>query len=143
MDVPPLLFDNGSFDTVLCCEMIEHIDEGSGKELLKEIYRVLNKKGTFFLTTPNASNKEPEKNHLKEYTESEMISLLGGIGFEILSVEGFSISFNKYCPRWLKKLPNLRKMVGKFIDLTLRSFLIQYGKKSPSKAEHMAILCKK
>ncbi len=143
MKIPPLKFPANCFDTVICCEMIEHIKEDDGKKLIKEIYRVLKDGGILFLTTPNADNKKPEVNHDKGYTCKEIKELTESNGFSVIYVGGLSISFNKHCPNWLKKVPRLRGFIGKIIDITVRSFLIKYGEKNPSKAEHQVIVCKK
>lgn len=46
-----LPFTNNYFDIVICTEMIEHVTET--RQLIKEINRVLRKKGKLILSTPN------------------------------------------------------------------------------------------
>ena len=46
-----LPFLNDTFDTVICIDVIEHVDQPL--ELLKEIKRVLKQNGLLFLQTPN------------------------------------------------------------------------------------------
>lgn len=141
MEVPPIDFKNNEFDYVICCEMIEHLEEDKAKQLVEEIKRILNKDGFLFLTTPNASNKKPEENHIKEYTREELMVLLGP-NKELIYEGGMSISFNKYCPNFLKKFSQIRKIIGKFLDYTIRPLLLNYGEKNPTKAEHQVIVCK-
>jgi len=49
-----LPFSDGSFDVVVAGEIIEHIFDTDS--FLDEIYRVLNKKGSLILTTPNLAS---------------------------------------------------------------------------------------
>lgn len=46
-----LPFEDGTFDLVVCNDVIEHLDKQ--KELISEIYRVLKEGGYLYLTTPN------------------------------------------------------------------------------------------
>ena len=46
-----LRFQNNSFDTVFCWEIIEHIPKNSENKMFKEVNRVLKKDGTFYLST--------------------------------------------------------------------------------------------
>lgn len=47
-----LLFQDQSFDLILCLEVIEHI--GNHNELIHEIYRVLKRGGKLLISTPNS-----------------------------------------------------------------------------------------
>ncbi len=51
VDAQEMPFDDEEFDIVCCTETIEHI--ASPKKMLSEIYRVLKKGGSVYLTTPN------------------------------------------------------------------------------------------
>lgn len=51
MDAHNLQFPDESFDLVTCCNMLEH--DTDTKKTIKEAYRVLQKGGTFILTTVN------------------------------------------------------------------------------------------
>jgi ubiquinone biosynthesis O-methyltransferase len=50
-DVTALQFGAGTFDTVICSEVIEHVPDAAGA--LREIYRVLKSGGRIVLSTPN------------------------------------------------------------------------------------------
>jgi len=75
VNVPPLPFQEHSFDSVVTFQVIEHIDQD--KEFVKEIYRVLKPGGVLILTTPNRTmslTRNPW--HIREYTPTELKSLL-------------------------------------------------------------------
>lgn len=68
--------EDGSFDRVLCSEVIEHVHDVQG--LLAEIHRVLRPGGRAVLTTPIRMTESPEDpNHVREWFPSEFASLLG------------------------------------------------------------------
>jgi glycosyltransferase involved in cell wall biosynthesis/SAM-dependent methyltransferase len=93
------------FDTVICCELLEHI-ERDPMHLVTEIHRILKQNGTLVLTTPNAvsiramraamvgihpslftkyvmPNLLPETKHIREYTPRELMRLFADAGFSI------------------------------------------------------------
>ena len=95
----PLPYEDASFDTVLLCEVIEHLIKDPVYQLA-EIARVLKPGGTFILTTPNvarATNRHrlaerqgiydpysgygPHGRHNREYTAEELFDLVTGVGF--------------------------------------------------------------
>ncbi|OHE79128.1 MAG: hypothetical protein A2107_09235 [Verrucomicrobia bacterium GWF2_62_7] len=93
-------FEDGRFDVVLFCEIIEHLQNDPLK-VLGEIKRVLKPGGRLVLTTPNIARLEnavrliggknisdpysgygPYGRHNREYTRQEIGSLLEWSGFE-------------------------------------------------------------
>lgn len=48
-DIRSLPFDEGSFDTIICTEVLEHVPEP--EKAVNELYRVLSKNGKLVLTT--------------------------------------------------------------------------------------------
>lgn len=50
IDLP---FKDNQFDTVVSWEVIEHIPQNTENVMLSEIYRVLKKNGTAYISTPN------------------------------------------------------------------------------------------
>jgi SAM-dependent methyltransferase len=87
-----LPFDDGVFDLVASCQVIEHIaDYGA---YLGEIRRVLTKDGLAVFTTPNArirldpGMKPWSPFHLHEFNAAELPSLLQGAGFTGVQVMG-------------------------------------------------------
>jgi SAM-dependent methyltransferase len=94
-------FDDGTFDTVLFCEILEHLLMNP-VAVLAEIRRVLKPGGFLVLTTPNVNRVEnvlqmvggrnvfdqysgfgPYGRHNREYTLSELTALLEFAGFEV------------------------------------------------------------
>ncbi|WP_027001175.1 class I SAM-dependent methyltransferase [Hugenholtzia roseola] len=72
--VPPLPFQNESFDWVITQQVIEHIEDDSF--FLTEIHRVLKKGGKAIITTPNkpmSLTRNPW--HVREYNPKEMHEL--------------------------------------------------------------------
>ena len=86
MEVPPIAFESGSFDFVVCFQVIEHIKRDT--EFVREVARVLRPGGKFIVSTPNAPmslTRNPW--HIREYTADEFQNLLS-IGFDRVSVAG-------------------------------------------------------
>jgi SAM-dependent methyltransferase len=103
LESEPLPVKDGSFDAVLCSEVIEHLDVDP-MYMLVEINRVLKKDGYLFLTTPNAtsthgiwkilrniepyfymqyqSDRSPYR-HNYEYSVWSLTKLLEAAGFKI------------------------------------------------------------
>lgn len=89
MEVPPLRFEDESFDYVISFQVIEHIKRD--REFVREVYRVLRPEGRFIVSTPNAPmslTRNPW--HVREYRAEELRSLLGECFAEVecLGVEG-------------------------------------------------------
>jgi len=55
-DITRIPFSNEKFDLVLCLDVLEHIEFEKQKEAIKELNRVLRKKGTLILGVPNLAN---------------------------------------------------------------------------------------
>lgn len=75
--VPPVPFEDESFDFVVSFQVIEHIRKD--KVLVDEIHRVLKPGGTAILSTPNKDmslTRNPF--HVREYTPEEFDRLLSG-----------------------------------------------------------------
>lgn len=87
-EVPPLPFEDESFDTVVSFQVIEHIKRD--KELVGEVYRVLRKGGRFVVSTPNrpmSLTRNPW--HVREYDAREFEALLSDFdSVETLGVSG-------------------------------------------------------
>lgn len=57
-DITNLPFDDGSFDTVFCTEVLEHLEDKDLKKGVQEVFRVLKPGGFFIVTTPFDENLE-------------------------------------------------------------------------------------
>ncbi len=74
--VPPLPFEDCSFDYVITFQVIEHIKDDA--RFVEEIHRVLRPGGSLIVSTPNISmslTRNPW--HIREYTAKEFSELLG------------------------------------------------------------------
>ena len=72
--IPPLPYPDGTFDTVISFQVIEHIKDD--KAYLREISRVLKPGGIALLTTPNIKlslSRNPW--HIREYTAGQLNEL--------------------------------------------------------------------
>jgi SAM-dependent methyltransferase len=86
MVVPPIDFDNSSFDYVVCFQVIEHIEDDM--DFVREVSRVLRPGGKFIVSTPNAPmslTRNPW--HVREYNSEELQNLLS-ISFDSVEVAG-------------------------------------------------------
>jgi SAM-dependent methyltransferase len=104
-------YDDESFATVLCCELIEHL-ESDPMHMMGEVNRILRPGGHLVLTTPNLASLraiaailhgfhpgffpayvrpnqegEVEARHNREYTPREIHRLLVDAGFEVVRLE--------------------------------------------------------
>jgi glycosyltransferase involved in cell wall biosynthesis/SAM-dependent methyltransferase len=105
-------YADASFDTVLCCELLEHLT-ADPMHMMSEIHRVLKPGGSLLLTTPNVAShraiqailhgyhpsffpayilprkpgEDAEARHNREYTAKEVHLLFWESGFEITHLE--------------------------------------------------------
>jgi SAM-dependent methyltransferase len=108
----PFPYEDESFSTVLCCELIEHLAEDP-MFLMSEVNRILKPGGHLVLTTPNIGSiraiaailtgyhpgffpaylkpagpgAEVEARHNREYVPKEIVLLLLAAGFEVTLLE--------------------------------------------------------
>ena len=88
--VPPLPFEDESFDYVVSFQVIEHVRRD--KDFVKEVRRVLRKGGKFIVSTPNSPmslTRNPW--HVREYTAEEFKALLS----EFSDVEALGVAGNE------------------------------------------------
>ena len=70
-----LPFSPESFDLVVSCEVIEHLEEPA--KMLSEAKRVLKQGGTLILTTPYRFTEVPkDPNHVREFYPGELLGLM-------------------------------------------------------------------
>jgi SAM-dependent methyltransferase len=75
-----LPFGDGSFDHVLCTEVLEHVPETA--DFLLEIKRVLRQGGTLILTVPWSARLHHLPNDYYRFTPAALDALLVSAGFE-------------------------------------------------------------
>ena len=128
-------YADGSFDTVVCSEVIEHLKHDPA-HMVAEINRVLKPGGRLILTTPNItsifalyrliSGAHPQvwsvytgkdgDRHNREYTPAEISKLLQWAGFGNVNIQTFSlgrIPFKvKLISSWMFLPWSLRRQTG-------------------------------
>lgn len=84
--LPDVPFPDGSFDTVVSFETIEHIKDD--RALLREFARVLRPGGLLLLSTPNREREGARDNpfHEHEYVLEELVTLVAEAGFTGLEI---------------------------------------------------------
>jgi cyclopropane fatty-acyl-phospholipid synthase-like methyltransferase len=83
MDIKTIL---DKYDSIVFIEAIEHFTKEEGQEVLKYLRWLLQFKGTLILTTPYCTTTGPSnitKQHLCEYSLTDLEILLADCGFEI------------------------------------------------------------
>ncbi|MDQ6664662.1 MAG: glycosyltransferase [Acidobacteriota bacterium] len=122
-------YDDESFNTVLCCELIEHLFQDP-MHLMSEVNRILKSGGHLVLTTPNIASErgigailngyhpgffhayskpkpdgEVDARHNREYTPGEIHRLLTTAGFDIERLETGPFSQEPQTQyAWVRKL---------------------------------------
>jgi 2-polyprenyl-3-methyl-5-hydroxy-6-metoxy-1,4-benzoquinol methylase len=70
-----LPFADGSFDLVICCDVIEHIEEY--EVLVKEMARVAQTQGELVLSTPDGDVRpKPAPFHVKHFRSTELVDMI-------------------------------------------------------------------
>jgi glycosyltransferase involved in cell wall biosynthesis/SAM-dependent methyltransferase len=106
----PFPYPDGHFDTVLCCELIEHLPTDP-MHMMSEVNRILKPGGAFVLTTPNIcstraisailqgyhpgffpayilpASEDQGARHAREYAPREIASLFRDSGLELTLLE--------------------------------------------------------
>jgi SAM-dependent methyltransferase len=106
-------FDDGRFDVVLFCEIIEHL-QMDAVSVLREISRILRPGGSLILTTPNVNRLEnvarmiaganiydpysgygPYGRHNREFNRHELNLLLRYCGFNVITLFTADVHLNR------------------------------------------------
>ncbi len=111
MDIQHINYPDNTFDVVICCHVIEHVDDD--EKAMRELYRVLRKGGFAVLQVPLALNLEKtiEDRTLKTDKERKLmfgqvdhVRLYGLDYFEKLSKAGFRVvRDNPFTNKWLSE----------------------------------------
>ena len=118
MNVPPIGFENSSFDAVVSFQVIEHIEKDI--DFVREVSRVLRAGSKFIVSTPNAPmslTRNPW--HIREYNADELRNLLE---CHFSKVEAFGVVGNeKVMEYYRKNRQSVRKITRfDFLDLQHR-----------------------
>lgn len=87
-NIPPLPFEDNSFDTIISFQVIEHIKDDS--TYLEEINRILKPGGKAYVSTPNIKttlSRNPW--HIREYTAQELTTLCEKY-FKLVEMKGIA-----------------------------------------------------
>ena len=93
-DARQIPVQTSTVDVVLAFQIIEHMNESDGVQLVREIQRVLKPGGTGFITTPNAKwrllmGQRPwNPYHVHEYTPKDVVRLAERTGLGKKSIYG-------------------------------------------------------
>jgi SAM-dependent methyltransferase len=150
VEFDPFPFPDQSFDTVVCCEVIEHMTVDP-MALMSELNRVCKPGGFLVMTTPNitgwknlarmVAGEHPmgfnsfsaisNDRHNREYTPREMGAMFDDAGFEVIEQTTFSQSGLQPVHRWLKWCI---KPLSRFWDLPGENergdFILAVGRKA-------------
>lgn len=116
--VPPLPFDDESFDCVVSFQVIEHIKRD--RAFVDEVRRVLKRGGKFIVSTPNrpmSLTRNPW--HVREYTAEEFSALLG----DFSAVEALGVKGNERVWRYYEKNRESVRRVMRFDILRMQWWL--------------------
>lgn len=91
-DVLDLSFEDGSFDTVISTQVLEHVERPW--IMVREIQRVLKKGGICVLTAPFLVPYHADPNDYFRYTTKGMESLFKNENFEIIECDGYGKVFS-------------------------------------------------
>lgn len=118
-DVRHIPFKNGYFNYVLCLDLIEHLNIGDQENALKEIYRVLDKRGVLIISIPNLAHLHSRlkflmkgkfvrtaniKKHPGDRPIQEYIDLITNVGFKIKRRFGIKITLPPILDKLLRSL---------------------------------------
>ncbi|MFN3404667.1 MAG: class I SAM-dependent methyltransferase [Cytophagaceae bacterium] len=91
--IPPLsVFDDNTFDTIVCFQLIEHLKNDS--DFVKDLYRILKPGGKVILTTPNIKftlTRNPW--HHREYTSEQLLRLFSS-SFKKPKINSYGVKGN-------------------------------------------------
>ena len=116
MEVPPIDFENCSFDSVVSFQVIEHIEKDI--DFVREVARVLRSGGKFVVSTPNAPmslTRNPW--HVREYNADELRNLLE---CHFSKVEAYGVVGNEKIMEYYRKNRHSVRKITRFDILDLQ-----------------------
>ncbi|MDR0613414.1 MAG: class I SAM-dependent methyltransferase [Dysgonamonadaceae bacterium] len=115
-------FDDQTFDSILCCEVLEHVPNLN--EMLSEINRVLKPDGKFLLTVPFVCFEHELPYDFRRFTEGGLSNELEAHDFDILyhKKEGNYIQVIAYL--WISYIRELTYTKNKYLNILINSIFI-------------------
>ena len=116
MEVPPIGFENCSFDSVVSFQVIEHIEKDI--DFVREVSRVLRPGGKFVVSTPNAPmslTRNPW--HVREYNADELRNILE---CHFAKVEAYGVLGNEKVMEYYRKNRDSVRRITRFDVLDLQ-----------------------
>ncbi|MCA6436156.1 MAG: class I SAM-dependent methyltransferase [Bacteroidota bacterium] len=109
MDIQDIKENDNTFDVVVCCHVIEHVDDAP--KAMREIYRVLKKGGFAVLQVPLAINLDKtiedltlktDKERKLKFGQTDHVRLFGLDYFDKLTQAGFRVDRdNPFTNKWI------------------------------------------
>lgn len=78
-DICELTLPSDSFDTVILAEVLEHVSEEKGAEILGKARDLIKPDGRIIISVPNEQHI-PHPNHVREFSQKDLKSMLGQFG---------------------------------------------------------------
>jgi len=129
IDLP---FDDATFDTVVCWEVLEHIPANTEPQAFREIARVLRPGGRVYLSTPHASLTARVFDpawwliHHRHYkaTDLESFARNADLSLDLLEIRGgrwlIASILNLYIAKWIfRRRPFLERYVNEQVDVEM------------------------
>ena len=103
-------FDDASFDSIICFEVLEHVDDV--EEILRQFFRICRK--NVIISVPNCNDEEllnakgfsyshwKDPTHINFFKSEELSRLIINAGFSSVSVEGINkVNAGYFLSQWL------------------------------------------
>ena len=84
-------FTNESFDSVVCFEVLEHVNDP--KAILDEVNRVIKDDGSLLISVPFLFGEHEEPYDFQRFTSFGLVKLLNDTGFSMVSLEKTTSEF--------------------------------------------------
>lgn len=78
-DISRLGFADASFDTAVIAEVLEHVPEAQGQEMLDQAWRLLRERGRLIVSVPN-QDCIPHPHHVREFDRRQLKAMLRAYG---------------------------------------------------------------
>lgn len=149
-DLETLPFQDGSFDSVFCSQVLEHVRDPL--LVLQDFQRVLKPGGVLLLSVPHLAYLHNEPHDYYRYTEFGLKHLVERAGFELLETRwsGGLLSFLGHLPstfllNFCWGIPGVFHLAFFFNRIWSRTFAALESKDSKSRrfALNLAVVCRK